>query len=374
MEFKVSSSLLLRHLKGINGAIVNNPVIPILENFLFEIYDGILHATASDLQTTMRTEIAVDASKNISVAIPANLLINTLSNLPEQPITVHVDSETFAIEIIADKGRYKLAGENAIDFPKIPSVTTSTSIELSASVLSRAIASTLFAVATDEMRPATTGVLFEITDTSLTCVGTDGHRLVRFRRTDVASSNEHTIIVPRKALTLLKNNLPDDESTVILDANSSNVFINWHNNQVICRLIDERFPDYEAAIPVSNPNHMIIDRLELLSSLRRINFFANKSTHQVRLKVEAENLQISAEDLDFGNDATENLPCEYEGEPMEIGFNAKLMMDMLSNMENNRITVELMAPNRPAILLPMAQQDNEDLLMLVMPVMLSQYV
>lgn len=374
MEFKVSSGVLLKALASISGAIVNNPVIPILENFLFEIDNGLLTATASDLQTTMRTEVAVDATQNSSIAVPARILTETLKNLPEQPITFHIDKDTFAIEIISENGRYKLAGENAIDFPRVPAPSRTESLDIPATVLAKAINNTIFSTSTEDLRPAMTGVLFELHDTHMTFVATDGHRLVRYRRTDLASTTEHTLIIPRKALNLLKANLPTDESPVRFEYNSSNAFFMWHNTALVCRLIDERFPDYATAIPASNPNHMDIDRLELLNTLKRINIYSNKTTHQVRFKIDGEALQVSAEDLDFSNEASESLPCDYDGEPMEIGFNARFLIEMLNNLDSNRITVELMAPNRQGIILPKNKADNEDILMLVMPVMLNQYV
>lgn len=375
MKFTVNSTDLLKQLSAINGAIVNNPVIPILDNFLFDIRDGILHATASDLQTSMITEIAVDTEANASICIPAKILLETLRNLPQQPVHFLVDLETFAIEIQSENGRYKLAGENAIDFPKIPSSVKGDTITLSSSILEKAISNTIFCTGTDDLRPAMTGIYVNLTDTNATFVATDGHRLVRYRRSDVALADAETsIIIPRKALTLVKAALPQEDSSVTVSFTASNAFFSIGPTQLICRLIDERYPDYEAAIPVSSPFSLVINRLELLNSLKRISIYANKTTHQVRFKVAATELTVSAEDLDFSNEASETLTCEFDGDPLEIGFNAKFLVEMLSNLESNLITIELTAPNRQGILLPNKKAENEDILMLVMPVMLNHYV
>ena len=374
MKFIVSSSYLKKQLAAINGVITTNPVVPILENFLFEIQGGTLTVTASDLQTSMMTELEVEAKEDGSIAIPAKILLETLQNLPEQPVTFSIDDSTYSIEINSDNGRYKLAGENATDFPKIPTVSDGYSVNFSSEVLSRAINNTLFATSTDELRPAMTGVYLNLTDTNATFVATDSHRLIRYRRVDVASDQAHTMIIPRKALTLLKSTIPQEITNVSLEFNASNAFFNFNNVKMICRLIDERFPDYENVIPVDNNNNMTIDRQELLSSLRRISIYANKTTHQVRLKITGSELMISAEDLDFSNEANERLACEHNGEDIEIGFNAKFLVEMLGNSESKEITLQLSAPNKAGIIIPSDQDENEDLLMLIMPVMLNNQV
>ncbi len=374
MKFIVSSSSLLRHLSAINGVVTTNPVVPILENFLFEIKDSKLTVTASDLQTSMMTEIEVEAKEDGNIAVPAKILIETLKNLPEQPVTFSIDKETYSIEISSDNGRYKLAGENATDFPRIPGVTNPSSVEMSTDVLSNAIANTIFATSNDELRPAMTGVYVNLSDTNTTFVATDGHRLIRYRRVDIASPEAATIIIPRKALNLLKSTLPTDNVPVTVEFNSSNAYFKFNNIKMICRLIDERFPDYENVIPLDNNNDMTINRAEFLGSLRRIAIYANKTTHQVRLKLTGSELQISAEDLDFSNEANERLSCEHEGEDIEIGFNAKFLVEMLNNITAKEVTLKFSAPNRAGLILPSDMSENEDILMLVMPVMLSNYV
>lgn len=375
MKFVVSSTALLKQLAAINGVITTNPVVPILENFLFEVTEGKLIISASDLQTSMITEISVEAKDKGSIAVPAKILMDTMKNLPEQPVAFTIDEETYTIEISSDNGRYKLSGENATDFPKLPQVKDGYSVDIPSDVLERAISSTIFAASNDDLKLAMNGVFLSLNETNATFVATDGHRLIRYRRVDVASDINHTLILPKKALHLLRSSLPSDNTNVKVDFNTSNAFFSFNHIRMICRVIDERFPDYENVIPVSNPNKLNIDRVELLNSLKRISIYANKTTHQVRLKIAGSELQISAEDLDFSNEANERLSCEYEGEDMEIGFNARLLIEMLNNLDSELITFHLSVPSRAGLIAPSRHKDpNEDVLMLVMPVMLNNYV
>lgn len=374
MKFIVNSSYLLKQLSNINGVITTNPVVPILENFLFEIDKAKLTVTASDLQTSMITEITVESKEKGNIAVPARILLDTLKNLPDQPVTFSVDESTYSIEISSDNGRYKLSGENATDFPRVPSVSNDFSASISSDVLSRAINNTIFATSSDELRPAMTGVYVNLGEKNTTFVATDGHRLVRYRRTDVKSDKGNTIIIPRKALNLLKATLPAENSDVSIDFNMSNAFFKFGTIRMICRLIDERYPDYENVIPTASTIKMTINRVDFLSSLKRISIYANKTTHQVRLKITGSELQVSAEDLDFSNEANERLSCEHEGEDIEIGFNAKFLIEMLSNLSIEQIKLNMSAPNKAGVILPAEKEKGEDILMLVMPVMLNQYV
>jgi DNA polymerase III subunit beta len=374
MKFIVNSAYLLKQLSNINGVITTNPVVPILENFLFELEKGGLTVTASDLQTSMITELQVESKEKGSIAVPARILLDTLKNLPEQPVTFSIDESTYSIEIISDNGRYKLSGENATDFPKVPVVSNDFSAEIASDVLSRAVNNTIFATSNDELRPAMTGVYVNLGEKNTTFVATDGHRLVRYRRTDVKSDNGNAIIIPRKALNLLKATLPTENTEVSLNFNMSNAFFKFGNIRMICRLIDERFPDYENVIPSGNNIKMTISRTDILGALKRISIYANKTTHQVRLKITGSELQISAEDLDFSNEANERLSCEHEGEDIEIGFNAKFLVEMLTNMDSDQIRLTMSAPNKAGVIYPAEKDKAEDILMLVMPVMLNQYV
>ncbi|MBD1433324.1 DNA polymerase III subunit beta [Sphingobacterium sp. DN00404] len=371
MRFIVSTSILLKQLQSISGASSSSTVLPILENFLFEIKDNLLTISATDLQTSMVTSLQIEAKEEGRVAMPSKILIETLKTLPDQPVAFSVDTNTLAIEISAGDGKYKLSGENADDFPKIPIVDNVSTVAISASILSEAITKTLFAVSNDELRPAMSGVLVQLAEQNITFVSTDAHKLVRYRRTDVRTEKPTSFILPKKALTLLKSSLPSDDATVSIEYNNTNAFFQFGNIHLICRLIDERYPDYEAVIPQVNPNKLTVDRLLFLNTLRRVVIFANKTTHQVRLKISGSELHISAEDLDFSNEAHERLNCQFEGEDMEIGFNAKFLVEMLSNLNSSEVVIEMSTPNRAGLLIPAVKEDNEDILMLVMPVMLN---
>ncbi|PIB36031.1 DNA polymerase III subunit beta [Reichenbachiella sp. 5M10] len=373
MKFIVSSSYLLKQLAAINGVITTNPVVPILENFLFEIADGKLTITASDLQTSIITELEVEAKENGNIAVPSKILLETLRNLPEQPVTFSIDENTYSIEINSDNGRYKLAGENATDFPKVPTVSDGSSVNISSDVLGNAINNTILATSNDELRPAMTGVYLNLADTNTTFVATDGHRLIRYRRVDIASDAGSSMIIPRKALTLLRATLPSSNTNVNVEYNVANAFFKFDGIRMVCRLIDERFPDYENVIPANNDNAMTIDRLELLGSLKRIAIYANKTTHQVRLKIAGSELVISSEDLDFSNEANERLSCDHDGGDIEIGFNGKFLIEMLANIDSTQVTMKFSEANKAGLIFPVDGDENEDLLMLVMPVMLSNY-
>ena len=373
MNFIVSSSYLLKNLNAINGVITSNPIIPILDNVLFEIENGNLLITASDLQTSVMVEIQVESKKDGSAAIPAKILIDTLKNLPEQPVTFSIDDENYNIEINSDNGRYKLAGENATDFPKVPQVTDGYSIDLSSELLSNAISNTIFSTSTDELRPAMTGIFLKLSTSSCTFVSTDGHRLVKYIRSDISGDEvDHEMILPRKSLNLLKSTLPSDKSSdVKLEFNASNAFFSFDNVKMVCRLIDERYPDYENVIPLDNSNNIVIDKSEVLSSLKRISIYANKTTNQVKFKISGGEILISAEDLDFSNEANERISCEHDGADIEIGFNAKFLIEILSNLNSTRVTFKLSEPNKAGLIIPDEMDEDEDITMLVMPVMLN---
>ena len=376
MNFIVSSSYLLKNLNAISGVITSNPVVPILENVLFEIESGNLLITASDLQTSVIVELQVESKEDGSVAIPAKILIETLKNLPEQPVTFSIDDQNYNIEINSDNGKYKLAGENSADFPKVPTLNDGFSSSIDSVVLNSAISNTIFSTSTDELRPAMTGIFFKLSNSSGTFVSTDGHRLVKYIRTDIKGDEvDHDMIIPRKSLNLLKSVIPSDKSTDInLEFNASNAFFSFENVKMVCRLIDERYPDYDNVIPNDNSNIVILDRSEILGSLKRISIYANKTTNQVRFKISGSEILISAEDLDFSNEANERISCEHDGDDIEIGFNAKFLIEMLSNIESDKVRFKLSEPNRAGLIVPDNMSENEDITMLVMPVMLNDNV
>ena len=371
MKFIVNSSTLLKELQKLNGVISSNNTLPILDNFLFEIIDGRIRMIASDLETTMISEISTESSSNGKITIPSKILIDTLKTFSNQPLTFLIDTETKAIEISSENGNYKLAGQDANEFPKIPLLSSSSTINLQSSILYNAINKTLFASGNDELRPVMSGVFCELSEEQITFVATDAHKLVKHSRKNINSNSNTSFILPKKPLSIIKNNL-DGESDISIDFNETNVQFTLENITLVCRLIDGKYPNYDAVIPKENPNKLVISKQELLNSIKRVSIYASKTTHQIRLKVAGSQLQITSEDLDFANKAEERLTCSYEGEDMEIGFNSRFVIDMLNNIGSEQICLEMSAPNRAGIILPLDSQDeNEETLMLVMPVMLN---
>lgn len=370
MKFSISSSDLLKQLQIVSGAINSNPVLPILEDFLFTIKNNVLNIAATDLETSINTEIEVMSDSDGLVAIPAKILLDTLKALPQQPITFSVNEDNYSIEITSAYGKYKLAGENGADFPSIPSADDEATIAIPSAMLSQGINKSIFATSNDELRPAMTGVYFQIDENKLTFVATDAHKLVRYSFTDIKSDTATNFIVPKKALNLLKNALPQNDE-VKISYNKANAFFSFGNVNMVCRLIDARYPDYNAVIPIDNPNKFIVNRSDFQNSLKRIAIYANKTTNQVILNINDKSLTVSAQDLDFSNEATEQLTCSFNGDPLTIGFNAKFLVEMLNVMEGDEIRMELSTPTRAGIIKPTEEVDGEDILMLVMPVMLS---
>ena len=371
MKFIVSSSTLSKQLAAISGVIVNNPVVPILENFLFEINGKQLTITASDLQTSITATLVVEAQESVSIAIPARLLLETLRNLPEQPVTFSIDESSYTVELSSENGRYRLAGENAADFPKFTMMQEGVVVDMAINALKKAITQTIIATSNDELRPAMNGVYINFSESNVTFVATDGHRLVRYKRSDVGVATQRPFIVPRKTLTLLNSLLSHEEQPVNIAFSDNIVSFKLGNISMISRLIDERYPDYENVIPVSNPNKLTINRLALLSSLKRIAVYANRTTHQIKLKMAGSELHILAEDFDFSNEANERLTCEYEGDDLEIGFNAKFLIEMLSSLAVEEVELHFSEPSKAGLILPKGEQKDEDSLLLIMPVILK---
>jgi len=373
MKFIVSSSGLLRQLQALSGVLNTSNPLPILDNFLFVIEKGTLTVSASDLETTMITHLPVESKTNGKVAVQAKILLDTLKTFPEQPLTFSIDEKTHQVEISSDYGKYKLSGFDADEFPKMPVAEDTSTLSVSAQTMLQAISKTIFATGNDELRPVMSGVFCQLSKDDITFVATDAHKLVRYKRGDAKSKNEAAFILPKKPLTLLKNILANADSDIKIRYNTTNAFFEIDNTTLICRLIDGRYPNYEAVIPVDNPNKLTIDRQAFLNAIRRVGIFSSKTTHQVKLKITGSELQLNAEDVDFSNEATERLTCQYNGEDMEIGFNVRFLADMLSNLESEEVTIEMSAPNRAGIITPAVEgrKINEDILMLVMPVMLN---
>jgi DNA polymerase III subunit beta len=370
MKFIVSSSALLKQLQQINGVINSNTVLPILEDFLFDIDKNKLTVVATDLETVMKVHLEVEAKESGRVCIPAKILMDSLKNIPEQPLTFNID-KNFGIELTSDNGKYKVMGENPDNFPKEPVADDANSFTITSSALVTAINKSLFAVSNDDLRPAMTGVFFELDKTSLTCVATDAHRLVKYKRTDVSCPQKDTFIVPKKPLNLLKSALPDNNDELTISYNSNHLFVQHGGTELVCRLIDARFPDYKVVIPVDNPYKLTVNKLDFQNALRRVSVFSNKSTNQVALSITGSQLQLAAQDVDFSFEGNERMACQYDGEDLQIAFNAKFLIEMLNAAETADIHIELSTPTKAGIIRPTESDENEDLLMLVMPLMLN---
>ncbi|MGH2648438.1 MAG: DNA polymerase III subunit beta [Ginsengibacter sp.] len=370
MKFIVSSSQLLKHLQQISGVINANTVLPILEDFLFEIEKNKLTVVATDLETVMKIHMDIEAKDSGKVCIPAKILLDSLKNISEQPLTFNID-KNFGVEITSDNGKYKVMGENPDNFPKEPVADSATSFTMPSAALVTAITKCLFAVSNDDLRPAMTGVFFELSSKGITNVATDAHRLVRFTRLDVSCPKTDTFIVPKKPLGLLKSALPSNDDELEVSYNSNHLFVKHGGTELVCRLIDARFPDYKVVIPTDNPYKLTVNKNDFQNALRRVSVFSNKSTNQVALTISGSELQLAAQDIDFSFEGNERMTCQYDGEDLQIAFNAKFLIEMLNAAESDEVTIELSTPTKAGIIKPTEKDDNEVLLMLVMPLMLN---
>ena len=374
MKFILSSLKLLKAIQALSGVINSSNTLPILDDFLFDINDDELKITASDLETTMTVSIKPDMVEGKGqVTIPARLLIDVMKNFPDIPVSFNIDEATLAIEITTGEGRYKMVGHKSDEFPQVPVITEPSVWDIPADVLACGFEKTIFATGSDEIRPIMTGVFMAMSDTCLTFVATDAHKLVRYRRMDVKSDTAASFIVPKKPINQLKNILAGRaDEPVHVEFNNTNASFTFGEYKLICRLIEGRYPNYEAVIPTTNPNKLIVDRQLLNAAIKRVSIFSSKATHQIRFKITGQELVLTAEDLDYSNEAKERLTCNYTGEDMEIGFSSKFFQEMLANLSQTEIQLEMSAPNRAGIITPVDNQNaDEDILMLLMPVMLN---
>ena len=371
MKFIVSSSYLLKQLQVLGSVINSSNTLPILDNFLFELDNNLLKVSASDLETTMTATLEIDSKSQGSVAIPAKLLLDILKTFPEQPLTFTVEDNS-TVEISSNSGKYAIAYAPGEEFPKAVVLDDPSKTIVPAEVLATAVSKTIFAAGNDDLRPVMSGVFFQFSPEGLIFVATDAHKLVKYARTDVKASQVADFIMPKKPLNILKGILGVSDAEVAIEYNDSNATFSFENYVLTCRLIDGKYPNYEAVIPKENPNKLLINRVQFLNSVRRVAIFANKTTHQIRLKIAGTELNISAEDIDYSNKADERLTCDYQGDDMQIGFNSRFLTEMLNNLSSDEIQLEMSMPNRAGILTPVDGLDEgETITMLVMPVMLS---
>ncbi len=379
MKFIVNSQQLLKQLQSLSGVLSSSNTMPIINCFHFHLEENDLTIKTTDLSTTLLAHVAVetgamDAAEE--VAVPSKMLLDILKTFDDVPLTFDVNQANYNIEIASGKGQYHLAGMDAATYPTMPVAESTNKVMMSGSALVNAINKTVFATSNDEMHQQMSGIFCEMTPDGITFVATDAHKLVRYRRKDVTSDESTNFILPKKPIIIVKNILAarKEEGDVTIEYNNTNLFITFDNFYIVCRLVDGRYPNYEAAIPKDNPNKLILDRLSFLNTLKRVSIFASEATRQVRLSIGKDQLEISAEDLELSNNARETLPCQYDGDPMDIGFNAKFLTEMISYLDSEQVLVELSHPSRAGIIFPYGDDDTEkkdDILMLVMPVMLA---
>jgi len=370
MKFIISSSKLLDTINPLIGVVGSNPALPIIENILLEINNNQLTVKATDLETTIMNETDVESDVNGSIAISAKLFLETLKSFSEQPLTFKADKDSNILEIVSEQGSYSIAFVNGDEFPNTPELDESKSTIVSSQTLKNGINNTLFATTNDELRPVISGVYTEITNDSILFVATDAHKLVKYKN-QIESNESSSFIIPKKPLQLIKNSLKESKNKIELKYNKTNAIIKQEKIQIYCRLVDGNYPNFEAVIPKDSKNKLILERETILNSLKRVSIFSNQTTRQVRFKIQGNELNISGEDLDFSNKANEILKCDYDGQDMEIGFNGKFLIEILNTLNSNKINMYFSSPSKAAIIKPDKTDNGEELLMLVMPVMLS---
>ena len=374
MKFVVSSTELLKHLNAISRVISSKNTLPILDNFLLKLEGKTLMITASDLETTLITKIELEnAAEEGLIAIQAKIMLDTLKEFPEQPLTFNINSETMAVEILSANGKFSIVGHNGEDFPVLPKLSDKHhEIILPHDLLLTGINKTLFATADDELRPVMNGIYIELSPEEMTFVASDAHKLVRYKRSDVKYSDVASFILPKKPASLLKNLLPREDSDVTLEFDEKNAFFTLSGFKLVCRLVEGKYPAYNSVIPLNNPNEMVTDRVEFYTTLKRVSVFANQASNLVRLKLTPTELIVSAQDIDFAISAVETIKCEYDGQPMEIGFKSTFLVEILSNLSSEDVKMKLSDPSRAGLLLPAEKEvDYEDVLMLLMPMMIN---
>jgi DNA polymerase-3 subunit beta len=374
MKFVVSSTELLSHLQAISRVISNKSTLPILDNFLFDLKDKKLTLTASDLEVTMVTSVELETTDGEGlIAMPSKILLEALKKFPEQPLNFNINMDTYGVDIVTEKGKFSIVGQNGEDFPAIPELEGSEAqnLQIPVSMLHTGIIKTIFATANDELRPVMNGILLEMAADSLTFVASDSHKLVRYRRLDAAVGFASSFILPQKPAGLLKNVLAREDGDVSIQFDKKNAFFTLPNYKLVCRLVEGNYPSYGAVIPQDNPNKVTMDRVELYNTLGRVSLFSNQASNLVKLQLTGSEMTVSAQDIDFSISAFEKLGCTYEGDEMEIGFKSSFLAEIIDNLSSPDIVIELSDPSRAGLFFPRENKENEDELMLLMPMMIN---
>ena len=373
MKFVVSSATLLSHLQAISRVINSKNSLPILDCFLLELDGNVLTLTAADNETRLETKVEVNSSEGTgSLAVNSKNLLDPLRELPDQPLTFDVNDETLEIYIYYHNGKYNFVGLKGDEYP-VPKELKESAIGLHipAETLFNGINRTVFATADDELRPVMNGIYFDITTDDLTFVASDGHKLVRVIHKDVKGDGRSSFILPKKPANLLRSLLPKENGTVEVKFDENNAYITMSNFVMICRFVEGRYPNYNSVIPQNNPNNVTLDRLALLNALKRVSVFSNPASSLVKLQLSEDKIVVSAQDIDFLTSAEEMIPCQYNGNVMNIGFKAVFLIDILNNIPSTDVKIELSDPSRAGIILPAEDEESEEMLTLLMPMMLN---
>ncbi len=375
MKFIVSSNLLLSHLQTISRVINSKNSMAILDNFLFRLEGTRLSMTASDQETTMTTAIDVmEADGDGVFAVNAKILLEPLKELPDQPLTFEIDDNNLEIFLYFQNGRYNFIGVNGDEYPtKMPMDTSAVSLSIEAQQLYNGIGCTLFATAEDELHPVMNGIYLDIFEDSMSFVASDMHKLVRFKNAGVAPGVRASFILPKKPANLLKAILPKESGKVELSFDSKNACFKLADYELNCRLIEGNYPNYNSVIPANNPNRLVIDRALFVNVLRRVSVFADAALGLAKLQLKNGELVVSTENKDYSISAEEKVACDYTGDDLTIGFKASFLIEILNNIQATEVQVELNDPTRAGVILPLENKENEDLLMLLMPMMLGDF-
>ena len=373
MRFTLSSTALSSRLQTLARVINSKNSLPILDSFLFEVRNQQLFITASDSENVMRSVLALDqVDGEGNFAVPNRTLLDAMKELPEQPLTFDIDLNTLTIKIIYQNGLYNFTAQSADEYPRVqPIPDGATVITIDSQTLADNISRSIFATAQDELRPVMNGIYFDLTPNSLNVVASDGHKLVRNKNFTIKSENPAAFILPKKPATLLKNVLGKDGSDVVIKFDDRSAEISFADGVLFCRLIEGRYPNYNSVIPQNNPNQLNIDRRSLIGALKRVLPFASESSQLIRFHLEAGKLELSSEDIDFATSAKEVVTCEYAGQSMNIGFKGSSLSEILNNLQGDEVQIELADPSRAGIIVPAQQPENEDVLMLIMPMLLN---
>ena len=373
MKFVVSSTALLNHLQAISRVIISKNTLPILNCFLFELSNGKLSVTASDTETTMSTSLMTnECDSDGRFAISSKTILDALKELPEQPLAFEVNMDNLEITVQYLNGKYSVVGQNADEYPQAMSLgNNAVRVDIEAGILLNGINRTLFATGDDELRPIMNGVYFDITTDDITIVASDGNKLVKDQTAAAKGNEKAAFILPQKPAALIKNLLPKETGIVSIEFDDRNAVFTLENYRMVCRLIEGRYPNYNSVIPQNNPNKITIDRLQFLSALRRVSVFSSQISSLVKLHLQDNQITISAQDIDFSTSAEESLNCQFEGTPMSIGFKSTFLIDILNNIPSEEVVIQLADPSRAGVIIPSEQEENEMLLMLLMPMMLN---